>query len=168
MARRKNGLQSIAFCTAALAGLPAWAIDAGAPAPAFDLPTLDGKSRLNDLRGKVVYLDFWASWCGPCRQSFPWLNEMQSKYRAQGFEVVGVNLDAKSDDARKFLAETPAKFTVAFDTSGATPKSYAIKGMPSSVLIGPDGNVLYMHAGFHEADRVALEERIKEALGARK
>jgi cytochrome c biogenesis protein CcmG/thiol:disulfide interchange protein DsbE len=144
------------------------ALDQGAQAPQFDLPGREGPVQLAKYQGKLVYVDFWASWCGPCRQSFPWLNEMQARYGARGLQVVGVNLDAKGDDARKFLTETPARFQIAFDPAGATPRAYGIKGMPSSVLVGPDGKVLFQHAGFKEADRVELEKSIQAALGAAK
>ena len=80
-------------------------------------------------------------------------------------QIVGVNVDAKSDDARQFLTATPARFAIAFDPQGATPRSYGIKGMPSSVLIGPDGKVLLEHSGFREADRAELESKIQSALG---
>ncbi|MYM71493.1 redoxin family protein [Duganella sp. FT134W] len=146
----------------------AQALDKGAPAPQFDLPGLDGAVKLAKLQGKVVYVDFWASWCGPCRQSFPWMNEMQAKYGGKGLQIVGVNVDAKSDDARQFLTATPARFAIAFDPQGATPRSYGIKGMPSSVLIGPDGKVLLEHSGFREADRAELENKIQSALGGGK
>jgi thiol-disulfide isomerase/thioredoxin len=148
-----------------LAASSAQALDKGAPAPQFDLPGLDGAVKLAKLQGKVVYVDFWASWCGPCRQSFPWMNDMQAKYGAKGLQIVGVNVDAKSDDARQFLTATPARFAIAFDPQGATPRSYGIKGMPSSVLIGPDGKVLLEHSGFREADRAELESKIQSALG---
>jgi thiol-disulfide isomerase/thioredoxin len=115
---------------AAFSALPASALEKGAPAPQFDLQGLDGAVKLAKLQGKVVYVDFWASWCGPCRQSFPWMNEMQAKYGARGLQIVGV------------------------------------KGMPSSVLIGPDGKVLLEHSGFREADRAELESKIQSALGA--
>ncbi|MYN42639.1 redoxin family protein [Duganella sp. FT109W] len=150
---------------ALLAASSAQALDKGAPAPQFDLPGLDGAVKLAKLQGKVVYVDFWASWCGPCRQSFPWMNEMQAKYGGKGLQIVGVNVDAKSDDARQFLTATPARFAIAFDPQGATPRSYGIKGMPSSVLIGPDGKVLLEHSGFREADRAELENKIQSALG---
>jgi thiol-disulfide isomerase/thioredoxin len=146
----------------------ACALEPGKPAPGFELNGLDGAVRLDKYQGKLVYLDFWASWCGPCRQSFPWMNEMQAKYGAQGLQVIGVSLDARTDDARGFLATTPARFVVAFDPNGLTPRNYGIRGMPSSVLIGPDGKVVFEHAGFREADRAELENRIKSALGARK
>lgn len=150
---------------ALLSASSAQALDKGAPAPQFDLPGLDGAVKLAKLQGKVVYVDFWASWCGPCRQSFPWMNEMQTKYGAKGLQIVGVNVDAKSDDARQFLTAMPARFAIAFDPQGATPRSYGIKGMPSSVLIGPDGKVLLEHSGFREADRAELESKIQSALG---
>lgn len=143
------------------------AVAPGQAAPAFDLPGPAGAVRLDQYKGKLVYLDFWASWCGPCRHSFPWMNDMQAKYGPQGLQVVGINLDAKTDDARSFLAATPARFVIAFDPAGAAPRQYGIKGMPSSVLIGPDGKVLFEHSGFREADRVELESRIRAALGAK-
>ncbi|MFZ6647150.1 TlpA family protein disulfide reductase [Undibacterium sp. TJN25] len=156
---------------AALAGLlclpHAFALEKGSTAPAFELNGADGTVKLAKYQGKLVYLDFWASWCGPCRQSFPWMNEMQSKYGAQGLQIIGVNLDAKNDDARNFLSSTPAHFTIAFDPSGVTPRNYGVKGMPSSLLIGPDGKVLFEHSGFKEADRAELESKIKSLLGAK-
>jgi thiol-disulfide isomerase/thioredoxin len=151
---------------AALAASSSFALDKGAAAPQFDLPGLEGAVKLAKLQGKLVYVDFWASWCGPCRQSFPWMNEMQAKYGARGLQIVGINLDANSADARQFLAATPARFSIVFDPQGATPRSYGIKGMPSSVLIGPDGKVLLEHSGFREADRADLEAKIQTALGA--
>jgi thiol-disulfide isomerase/thioredoxin len=136
----------------------------GQPAPAFDLPGTSGQVRLADMRGKLVYVDFWASWCAPCKQAFPFLNEMQDKYGARGFQVVGINVDAKRSDADKFLASTPAKFTLAFDDKGETPKAFAVKGMPSSYLVGPDGRVIAVHVGFKDDDRKALEDKIRSAL----
>ncbi|MES2041050.1 MAG: TlpA disulfide reductase family protein [Pseudomonadota bacterium] len=157
----------IAFGIAALVmATSTMALDKGSNAPAFDLKGVEGNINLAKYQGKLVYLDFWASWCGPCRQSFPWMNELQSKYGAQGLQIIGVNLDQKNEDARQFLTTTPARFVVAFDPAGATPRSYGVKGMPSSVLIGPDGKIIFEHAGFKEADRAALEEKIKSSLGA--
>lgn len=140
------------------------ALDVGQQAPNFDLPGKQGTVKLSDYKGKAVYLDFWASWCGPCKQSFPWMNEMHTKYAAQGFAVVGVNVDAKQTDATSFLEQTPAKFDVVFDPKGTSPRAYGVKGMPSSVLISPDGKVLAVHAGFKDEERGALEEKIKSAL----
>jgi cytochrome c biogenesis protein CcmG/thiol:disulfide interchange protein DsbE len=141
---------------------------AAKPAPAFDLPGATGTVSLADYRGKVVYLDFWASWCGPCRQSFPWMNRMQSQYGKRGLQIIGVNLDANLPDAKAFLKETPADFVIAYDAKGITPRNYGVKGMPTSVLIGADGQVLYQHAGFTDADRSELERQIKLALQVEK
>jgi thiol-disulfide isomerase/thioredoxin len=144
------------------------ALEPGQPAPGFELNGLDGAVRLEQDRGKLVYLDFWASWCGPCRQSFPWMNQMQAKYGAQGLQVIGINLDTKTDEARSFLSSTPARFIVAFDPAGVAPRNFGIQGMPSSVLIGRDGKVVFEHAGFREADRAELENKITSALRANK
>lgn len=146
---------------------PAQALETGVAAPTFSLPTPSGKTfKLADAKGKVVYVDFWASWCGPCRQSFPWLNAMQAKYGAQGFQVVGINLDKKREDANAFLTQTPAKFLIAYDVAGDTPKSYGIKGMPSSALVDADGKVILLHAGFRDDERAELEAKIVAALKA--
>jgi len=140
------------------------AAEVGQVAPDFDLSGGQGAVKLSDYKGKVVYLDFWASWCGPCKQSFPWMNDMQTRYGGKGLNLVAVNVDQKPDDARAFLKDNAAKFTVAFDQAGKTPKAYAIKGMPTSVLIGADGKVLMVHSGFKEEQRGELEKQIKLAL----
>ncbi len=145
----------------------AWALDAGASAPQLNLPGVKGAVDLAALKGKVVYLDFWASWCGPCKQSFPFMNELQSRYGADGFEVVAVNLDAKRDDADRFLAEVPARFTLAFDASGDSARRFEVKSMPSSLLIGRDGRVVAAHKGFKAGDRQELEERVAQLVAVR-
>lgn len=142
---------------------------AGNDAPAFSVMAQDkGQISLNQFKGKVVYLDFWASWCGPCRKSFPWMNAMQSKFSAQGLQVVGINLDEKTEDGVRFLKETPAQFSVAFDPKGVTPVLYGVKGMPTSFLIGRDGKVIFEHNGFNDADRAELEKKIAVALESAK
>ena len=156
-----------ALVAALVAPWPARSVEVGQVAPEVRLPGASGMTGLAALKGKVVYLDFWASWCGPCRQSFPWMNEMQAKYGSRGFQVLAVNVDAKREDAEKFLAETPAAFNVAFDAHGETPRAYGIKGMPTSVLISAGGKVLYTQAGFREDERKALEASIVEALAPR-
>ena len=162
-----NQLSLLAALALALTAAPAHAVDAGAPAPNFSLPTAKGDAvALDKLRGKVVYVDFWASWCGPCRRSFPWLNEMQQKYGAKGFTVVAINVDKKRADADKFLALLPANFPVVYDEAGATPSAYAVQGMPSSYLIDARGNVSYVERGFVYESRGPLEERVKALLAA--
>lgn len=163
----RSGLRLAALCVAALSTTVAWPLEAGAPAPDLHLPGVKDTVTLASLKGKVVYLDFWASWCGPCKQSFPFMNELQAKYRAQGFEIVGVNLDAKRDDADRFLTDTPARFTVAFDAKGESARRFEVKSMPSSVLIGRDGKVITTHKGFKDEDRKELDARIAQAVAAK-
>lgn len=146
----------------------ALAVEPGQSAPAFELPGTQGALRLDDLRGKTVYLDFWASWCAPCKQSFPWMNELQQRHAAAGLRVVGVNVDKKPEAAQGFLAAVPARFDIVYDPAGTTPRAYAVKAMPTSVLIGPDGKVLLVHRGFSPGDRAELEQRITRALAASK
>ena len=146
---------------AALAPLPAMAVEAGEAAPAFSLPSASGAPVATDkLRGKVIYVDFWASWCGPCRRSFPWMNEMQQKYGPKGFVVVGINVDKKRADADKFLAQVPAAFTIVFDEAGSTPSAFGVKGMPSAYLIDANGKVSYVERGFLDEHRAELEQRV--------
>lgn len=139
-----------------------------AEAPPFQLPAADQRSiALGDLRGKVVYVDFWASWCVPCLKSFPWMSEMQRKYGAGGLEVVAINLDKNPADARKFLDRVPHDFTILYDPQGATARSYGLRGMPSSYVVARDGAMRLAHAGFREADREVLEAAIRSALEAK-
>jgi len=155
------------LCLALLVG-PAQAVEPGQPAPDIALPrsTLPA-SQLSALRGQWVYLDFWASWCGPCRQSFPWMSALQQKYGPRGLQVLAVNVDAKQSDADAFLARTPAGFALAFDPKGEAPRRFAIQGMPSSVLIDPQGQVRWVHKGFRPDEAAALEARIAAALEAK-
>ncbi len=145
--------------------LSAQALELGQSALDIELPGAR-VARLSELRGKVVYVDFWASWCGPCKQSFPWMNEMQKKYATQGLQVLAINLDAKRADADSFLAQNPALFALAFDPKGESARRVGVTAMPTSVLVGADGKVVYLHRGFSNDDRAALESRIAAALKA--
>jgi thiol-disulfide isomerase/thioredoxin len=163
----KLHLRFLALTLSALLGTTAHAVENGQAAPEFDLPGHQGSVKLSAFKGKTVYLDFWASWCGPCRQSFPWMNEMQSRYGSKGLRVIGVNVDQKTDDAKTFLKDTPANFDIVFDANGSTPRSYAVRGMPTSMLIGPGGKVLSVHSGFKKEQRDELERQIKLALNVK-
>lgn len=135
------------------------------PAPPFSLQSTQGQPvSLAALQGKVVYLDFWASWCGPCRQSFPWMNQISKQFANDGLVVVAVNEDQQRDDADAFLKKLPADFTVVFDPQSTAAKAYAIKGMPSSFLIDRHGVVRSAHVGFRAESAKALEADIAELL----
>lgn len=156
--------------TLGLGAAPAWAIEAGQRAPAFSLPGAEGAVTLEALRGRVVLLDFWASWCAPCKLSFPWMSAMQARHAAAGLRVVAVNVDRQRPPADAFLRavqpQMAAPLTIAFDSAGETPERYGAKAMPTSVLIGADGQVLLQHAGFRDVDKPALEAAIASALAA--
>lgn len=161
--RLMGGACLLAGCFAA----PAHAAAPGAQAPAFTLEGRGAPVNLADYRGKFVYLDFWASWCGPCKRSFPWMGELQKRY-ADKLQVVAINVDTSRADAERFLALTPAAFTIAFDPAAATPKMYAIKGMPTSVLIDPTGKVIDIHTGYNDATPKKIESQIKLAMDTTK
>jgi thiol-disulfide isomerase/thioredoxin len=137
--------------------------DTAKPAPSFTLPTRDGTVVSDSLRGRVVYVDFWASWCGPCRKSFPWLASLQERYAAKGLTVVAINLDKDRKLADKFLAQYSTPFVVAFDPTGKTAEAFQVRGMPSSYLVSPSGAILSSHAGFDPKDAQAIETSIREA-----
>ena len=148
----------------ALAGPLAAAERAPRMAPSFTLRTGSTSVSLDSLRGRVVLVDFWASWCGPCHRSFPWMAAMHKKYADQGLAIVAINLDKTQEAAASFLAELPAPFTVAYDPSGKTASAYHVEGMPTSVLVGRDGRILSTHIGFEPAKAAAFETLIQEAL----
>ena len=133
-------------------------------APSIKLPGVDGAVNLEDFRGKVVYLDFWASWCIPCKKSFPWMNEIKKKYKEKGFEIIAVNLDKNKASADAFLKDMEVVFTLAFDQKGDSAAEYKLRGMPSSYLIGRDGIVYASHIGFRDKDKDELEQVIINLL----
>ncbi len=130
----------------------------------FTLTTQTESLSLAQFRGKVVYLDFWASWCGPCRASFPWMNEMHRKYAKDGLVIIAVNLDKVSSQRDKFLQELPADFIIAFDQQAKTADDYNISVMPTSVLISRQGLILDQHIGFTEEKIDLYERALKKAL----
>lgn len=122
---------------------------------------------LSKLKGKVVYVDFWASWCTPCKQSFPWMNEMHNRYKKSGLEVVAINLDAEHADAQRFLNSANVDFTIAYDPAGNIANKYDLQVMPTSFLIDRKGEVIYLHRGFKHSDKKNMEMKISEALKKR-
>ncbi len=145
--------------------LPGFTADTPHPAPDFALAEVNG--HLSDLQGKVVYVDFWASWCGPCRKSFPWLNEMAAKYRDEGLVVLSINVDSNRQDAEKFLQEVPAEFGVTFDPEGKIAELYRVMGMPSAYLIDRQGQIRESHIGFRAKEMAHYEEQIRALIAER-
>jgi cytochrome c biogenesis protein CcmG/thiol:disulfide interchange protein DsbE len=127
---------------------------------AYAEPPLD----LDSFRGRVVYLDFWASWCAPCRQSFPWMQAMKDAYEHQGLAVVAVNLDRSRDDADAFLAQFHPTFDVRFDPQGKAAERFKVHGMPTSVIIDRHGVVRFTHIGFRPVDEAAYEDQLRGIL----
>ena len=136
------------------------------PAPDFYLLDINSKQMrtLNSYKGKVVYLDFWASWCKPCRASFPWMNEMQNKYGAQDFAVVTINLDSDISAISGFTEKYPANFTILFNADENTPQGYELLGMPSSYLLDRKGKIRHTHTGFFEKYTPQYEKEIQLLL----
>ena len=137
---------------------------AGKPAPNFTVSTGNKTIKLSDYKGKVIYLDFFASWCVPCRKSFPWLNSMHKRYKNKGLVVLAINLDKNKADAKRFLSKYPANFIVGYDPEGKVAGLYQLPGMPSSFLIDKKGNIVSSHVGFHAEDSAELEQEIKNLL----
>jgi thiol-disulfide isomerase/thioredoxin len=133
-------------------------------APAIDLPTEDGRIKPAALAGKVVYVDFFASWCGPCKVSFPWLKAMHEQYAGQGLVIVAINVDKDRADARRFIAHFSPPFLIGYDPAGRTAEAFHVEGMPSSFLISPAGTILFSHVGFDSKDAAKIEAQIKKAL----
>lgn len=118
---------------------------------------------LNSYRGKVVYLDFWASWCVPCRKSFPWMNELQQKYK-DDLVVIGVNLDQEKELADAFIQETSPEFKIVYDPKGKLATEFQVAAMPSAFILDRDGKVVIKHLGFHTKKIPIYEQEIQQLI----
>jgi len=136
-------------------------------APVFELPGDSGSVSLQKYRNQVVYVDFWASWCVPCKHSFPWLNKMQQRYGEDGFKVIAINVDKKKAHAKKFLERVPATFDIAYDPEGEVADLYSLKVMPSSYLIDRNGNLVHAHKGFKTSDGSRMEDMIRKLINSK-
>ncbi len=120
--------------------------------------------KLEQYQGKVVYLDFWASWCKPCQKSFPWMNQLQKKFPADKFQVVTINVDEQSEDMHDFLQKVPADFDIYHDPNGQLAAKFELEGMPTSYLINKEGKVARKHIGFHQDKIRGFEKEIRDLL----
>lgn len=119
---------------------------------------------LSAYRGKVVYLDFWASWCTPCRRSFPWLDGLVHAYARRDLVVIGVNVDQDPRLAEQFLNDTPAEFSIVYDAKGELASAFRVVGMPSAVLIDRSGKVRFQHVGFSDKRKEEYEMQVQSLL----
>lgn len=156
------------FCSGvvALAGA-ANAKDSGSMAPNCALRLLDGGAgtTINQLRGKVLYVDFWASWCIPCKGSFPFMNSIDKDLKGKGLQVVAINLDEKLEDAKRFLAKHPVGFAVAVKANESCAKEFGVQGMPSSFIVDRKGVIRKVHPGFRPGDAGQLRALLGKLLG---
>lgn len=159
----KRALAAVAFALCAAAH----ALDAGAPLPPLTAPRLGQPSAnvdLASLKGQVVYVDFWASWCVPCRLSMPTLDALYRKHGARGFTVVGFNKDVEAADAQRFLRRVPVSFPLAHDANDAAARAFDVKAMPSGYLVDRKGVVRKVHRGFTAQTAAELEREVDELL----
>ena len=141
------------------------AIEAGAAVPNCNLKNMaDGSPLLLSKPGKVVYVDFWASWCGPCAQSMPFLNAVNEHYKDKGLEIIAVNLDENREDADGFLKNHPVTVTLASNEDGQCPISFGVQAMPSSYIIDKQGKVRHIQLGFHSSEASEIKEKIQALL----
>ena len=154
-----------AFCALALAShAPAAAAQSVAPDCALRAVDDSRRYALRELRGKVLLLDFWASWCGTCVEAVPFLNDLDRDFRGRGLAVLGINLDEDPRDALEFLEKYPADFAQAADADGDCPRSFGVETMPASYLIDREGVIRYVYAGFRPGEAALLRARVSELL----
>ncbi len=134
-------------------------------APDFTLKSLEGSNlRLEEYRGQVVLINFWASWCGPCRQEMPVLDRLHHRYEDTGFAVLGVNVEGDSDSAREIVDKTNVTFPILLDAGQKVSELYSLEAMPSTVVVDRDGVVRYIHRGYKPGDEAKYVEVVKELI----
>ena len=157
----------VQICLLALVAAPLGALGVASKeiAPDFTLKHFNGENvRLEELRGQVVLLNFWASWCGPCRQEMPVLDQIHQRYEDTGFSVVAVNVEKDADSARKLLEKSQVSFPVLMDSTQSVSRLYNLKAMPSTVVIDRDGNIRYVHNGYKPGDESKYVEVVKALI----
>ena len=156
---------SVALLTAHLLVTAANAATLDKAAPDFTLKSLQGKNlKLSEMSGNVVLLNFWASWCGPCRQEMPLLNDLHNKYEPLGFTVIGVNVEQETELARSFIANSPVDFPILLDSSNKVSQLYDVIAMPTTVLIDREGKMRYLHKGYQAGDEKIYQKMVKKLI----
>jgi peroxiredoxin len=157
-------LKQTAMALVLMAGT-AFAADAGGPAPSFTLAALTGQqAALSQYKGQVVMVNFWATWCGPCQQEMPLLDQMYKKYKPAGFTLIGVNVDKEAPAVKELMARKPVSFPVLLDPANQVSKAYHVDEMPSSVLIDRKGEIRYIHRGYRAGDENEYQDRIRQLI----
>jgi thiol-disulfide isomerase/thioredoxin len=135
------------------------------PAPNFTLKSMGGNNlKLSEMTGNVVLINFWASWCGPCREEMPLLNALHKKYQPLGFTVLGVNVEENVDGARSFLKNVPVDFPILLDNTNEVSKRYKVVAMPTTVVVDRDGNMRFLHEGYKPGDEKKYRQMIKKLI----
>jgi peroxiredoxin len=163
----KSRVLRVAVQAAALLAfaLPALALSTSKPAPQFSLAARGGKTvNLAQYKGQVVMINFWATWCGPCRQEMPLLENIYKKYNKAGFTLLGVNVEPDSKPAEDWLKATPVSFPILFDTKSEVSKLYEVSGMPSTVIVDRKGNVRVIHHGYKPGDENEYQDNIRKLV----
>lgn len=139
-------------------------VDSG-PASNFTLKSSEGENfRLSEYRGQVVMINFWASWCGPCRQEMPLLDELYQKYEPMGFTIFGVNVEQERELAEQILRDIPVNFPILFDDNNTVSEDYDVDAMPATVLVDRNGEVRFMHRGYKPGYEDHYEEQIRALI----
>jgi len=150
---------------ASAGALTAQAVAPEQPAPDFTLKSLDGVNlRLEEYRGQVLLINFWASWCGPCRQEMPVLDRLHQRYVDAGFAVLGINVEGEEKPARELLEKVPVTFPVLIDSGQLVSELYDIQAMPSTIVIDRDGVIRYIHRGYRPGDEAGYVEMVKQLI----
>ena len=166
---QKSFLKIVLMLTVSFFNAHAIATEIGNSIPACMVSPLEEvkPESIQKNKGQVVYVDFWASWCVPCAHSFPFLNELHREFKDKGLQIVGINMDENVDDAKAFLAKTPAQFNIVADTNAQCAKDFDVKAMPSSYLIDRKGVVHHVHQGFRSEDIKELRALVEHLLAAK-
>lgn len=165
-ARAKLSLIAALLVCLGLAGNASAARDMiGTPAPDFTLGSLEGSNlRLSEYQGRVVMINFWATWCGPCRQEMPLLDELYTQYQPLGFTILGVNVEEDPSKAKQLLKESPVNFPILYDDKSEVSKLYKVVAMPSTVLVDRDGNVRYLHQGYKPGYEESYQHQVRALI----
>ncbi|GAB4358404.1 MAG: TlpA disulfide reductase family protein [Gammaproteobacteria bacterium] len=162
---RKGWIYTLALTFLLIGGAAQAALKENSPAPDFALKSRSGPNvRLSELRGQVVMINFWATWCGPCRQEMPLLESLYKRYRKLGFTLLGVNVEENSRPAERFLKDVPVSFPILYDNRNEVSKLYQVSGMPSTVIIDRDGKVRFAHTGYVPGDESKYSRMVRKLI----